>query len=66
MKGDHSLFETGNFKHLFLFCLAPDGVYRAKKLTLLTGELLPHLFTVTLGIGFPLPDKYCRGQVSRE
>ncbi len=31
-----------------LFGLAPDGVYQATPVTRDTGELLPHLFTLTL------------------
>jgi hypothetical protein len=31
----------------FLFGLAPDGVYRACRVTATTGGLLPHLFTLT-------------------
>ena len=31
-----------------LFGLAPDGVYQAIPVTRDTGELLPHLFTLTL------------------
>ena len=34
-----------------LFGLAPDGVYQAPAVTDETGELLPHLFTLTPGAG---------------
>ena len=33
-----------------LFGLAPDGVYQAFPVTRETGELLPHLFTLTVGV----------------
>ena len=41
----------GNFGravlNVSLFGLAPDGVYQAFPVTRKTGELLPHLFTLT-------------------
>ena len=35
-------------RHCFLFGLAPNGVYQATRVTPNAGELLPHLFTLTV------------------
>jgi len=39
---------AGPASNAFLFGLAPDGVYLAPDVTIRTGGLLPHLFTLTL------------------
>ena len=39
--------SNGPFSSTPLFGLAPDGVYRAADVTVGTGELLPHPFTLT-------------------
>ena len=39
--------SDGPSSNASLFGLAPDGVYLASRVTTRTGELLPHLFTLT-------------------
>ena len=39
---------AASFPAFRLFGLAPDGVYRAERVTSLAGELLPRRFTLTI------------------
>ena len=47
LKRHYPRTSNGPLSNVLLFGLAPDGVYQAFPVTRETGELLPHLFTLT-------------------